>query len=57
MLSFLAQNLATILIGAAILAIVVLISLNLIKKKKNAKDAGCGCGCGGCPSASVCHKE
>ena len=37
MLAFLAENLATILIGLAILALVVLIAVKLIRDKKKGK--------------------
>jgi hypothetical protein len=57
MLGFIAQNLATILISAVLLAVVIWISAGLIKKKRSGKSAGCGCGCANCPSASACRKK
>ena len=57
MIAFLADNLATILISAALLAVVVLIAINLTKKKKKGGASGCGCGCESCPSASMCHRQ
>jgi len=56
MLQFLSDYLGTIVISAALLAIVALIVANMVKKKKSGKSVGCGCGCESCPSASVCHK-
>lgn len=56
MITFLIENLATILISAVILGVVALIVINLRKNKKNGKAVGCGCGCESCPSSSVCHK-
>ncbi len=54
MLAFLAENLATILIGLAILALVVLIAVKLIRDKKKGKSS-CGCGCENCPNSGHCH--
>lgn len=56
MITFLMQNLATILISGFLLAVVVLISAHLIRSKRSGKSVGCGCGCSECPSASLCHK-
>lgn len=57
MIAFIAGNLATILISAVLLAVVICITANMIKKKKSGKSIGCGCGCDSCPSGSVCHKQ
>ncbi|MBS6444611.1 MAG: FeoB-associated Cys-rich membrane protein [Ruminococcus sp.] len=54
MLEFLSNNLSTIVVGAILLGIVILV----IKSMRNDKKAGknsCGCGCSGCPNASICH--
>lgn len=55
MFTFIADNLANIVIIALLAGIVVWITLSLIKKKKSGKAVGCGCGCASCPSASLCH--
>jgi len=57
MISFLVENLATILISLALLAVIGLIIGNLFRKKRSGKAAGCGCGCSGCHSAAACHKD
>ncbi len=57
MIAFIAGNIANILISAVLLAVVVWISVSLIKKKKAGKSVGCSCGCGDCPSSSICHKH
>jgi hypothetical protein len=57
MIAFVIENLATILISAALLAIVIGIVARMVKKKKSGKSVSCSCGCDGCPSASVCHKQ
>lgn len=54
-MSFIVDNLGTILVSAGLLAIVILIIANLTKKKKTT--GSCGCGCSGCSLSSVCHKE
>jgi ABC-type proline/glycine betaine transport system permease subunit len=54
MLSFIAANLATILIGAVVFAILALIVVKLFRdRKKHA--SSCSGGCSGCPSAKQCH--
>ena len=51
MLEFLAANLSTILISIVLLAIVVLISIHLVREKKRGQSS-CGCAMhGSCHSA------
>lgn len=56
MIAFLLSNLANILIGGAILAAVIWIAADILKKRKKGTAAGCGNCCSGCPGASLCHK-
>jgi hypothetical protein len=56
MLSFLAANLATILIGFVVLAVLTLIVVKLIRDKKR-HVSSCSCGCTGCPGAKQCHPD
>ncbi|MEG1880590.1 MAG: FeoB-associated Cys-rich membrane protein [Oscillospiraceae bacterium] len=57
MLEFLMNNLSTIIVGAVILAIIILIIMKIRRDKKSGKTcAGCGCGCENCPSSSKCDK-
>lgn len=56
MAAFLAENLATIIIGAVVLAVVVLITVKMTKDRKKGKNS-CGCGCSGCPSSGMCHHK
>lgn len=51
MIAFLADNLATILISAVLLALFVLAVRHLRRKSAG---GGCGCGCSGCPHAGGC---
>ncbi len=54
MLEFLSANLATILVGVAVLAIVALIVYNMIRAHKKG-GSSCGSACAGCPNAGICH--
>ncbi len=54
MFEYLAHNLATILVGAAVLGILALATVKLIRDRRK---SSCGCGCGGCPGRSVCHRD
>lgn len=56
MISFLVDNLGTIIIGLVVLAVLALIVFKLIKDRRKGK-SGCGCGCQNCPSAGCCHKQ
>ena len=51
------QNLESIIAAAVLLAVLVLVSLYLIRCKKRGKHlcGGCGGACGGCPNAGACH--
>ncbi|NLN65810.1 MAG: FeoB-associated Cys-rich membrane protein [Clostridiaceae bacterium] len=59
MLTFIVENLANIIISAAILGIVVWISTGLIKKRKSGKSIGCSCShnCASCPSVTLCSQQ
>lgn len=56
MMTFIADNLATILISAVLLAVIGWISIDLIRKARRGRAIGCDCGCDSCPNASLCHK-
>jgi hypothetical protein len=55
MLTFLSQNIATILVGAVVLLVAALAVASLTRDKK--KGAGCGCGCDGCSAAKGCGEK
>lgn len=57
MLSFINENLATIIVGAVVAAIFAAVVINLVRDRKLKKNScGCGgCGCSGCPSAKNCR--
>ena len=54
MLTWLSQNIGTILICAAIIAVFALLIRSLIRDRKKGKSSCCG-GCAGCPNACYCH--
>lgn len=56
MLGFLAANWGSILIGAILAAVIVLIVVKLFRNKKKGKTS-CGCGCEQCLSSGMCHKK
>lgn len=56
MLTWVLENLATILIGLGLLCIVAVIVRGMIRDKKKGKSS-CGCNCANCAMGSVCHKE
>ncbi len=53
-MSFILENLASIIILAVVAAIVAAIVIKMIKDKKQGKSS-CGCGCSGCPNSGNCH--
>ena len=56
MLTWISENIATILICAALIAIVAAIIGSMLRNKKQGKSS-CGCGCAGCPMNGSCHSE
>lgn len=53
-MTFLINNIGTILTGAVLLIIVALVLRTMIRDKKTGK-GGCGGSCGGCSNACACH--
>ncbi len=56
MFAWIAENIGTILITAALVLIVALITRKLIKDKKKGKSS-CGCNCAHCAMAGSCHPQ
>lgn len=53
MIDFIIQNIGSILIGLAVLAVIALIIVRMVKDSKSGKSVGCGCeSCHG-----SCHKH
>ena len=53
-MTWLMNNLSTIIVCIVLIAVVVLIINKMIKDKKNGKSS-CGCGCSNCAMAGKCH--
>ncbi len=56
MFDFIINNLSTILVGAAVAAMLAGIAVKMYRDKKRGKSA-CGCNCANCPSAGMCHTK
>lgn len=56
MLTWILENMATILICAGFIAVIAAIIVRMVRNQKTGKSA-CGCGCTGCPMGGVCHTE
>ena len=56
MLTWLPENLAAIIICAALLAGVTAIIVSMVRSRKKGKSS-CGCGCTGCPMDGACHSK
>ncbi len=56
MLSWISQNIATIVICIVLLAIVAAIIAKLVKDRKKGKFS-CGCNCAHCAMAGSCHSK
>ncbi len=56
MLTWISENLATIIICTILTAIVEAIIFSLVRNKKKGKSS-CGCGCSTCPMNGTCHSK
>ena len=56
MLTWISENIATILICAALIAVVAAIIGSMLRNKKQGKSSY-GCGCADCPMNGSCHSE
>lgn len=56
MFAWISENIATILICAALIVIVAAIICGMVRSKKTGKSS-CGCGCADCPMSGACHPE
>lgn len=54
MITWLSQNIPTVIICTALLLIVVWIIFGMVKDKKKGKSS-CGGSCGSCPMSGKCH--
>lgn len=56
MLTWLAENLSTILVLAVLIGTVGLIVSHMVRSKKKGRSP-CGCNCGGCDLCDICHRS
>ena len=56
MFSWLLENLATMIIGIMLFALIVLITVRMVRNKRKGKSS-CGCGCSACPMEGACHRK
>ena len=56
MFNWLMQNIATILISIALMAVTALIIARLVRQKKQGKSC-CGCNCANCAMRGSCYSQ
>ncbi len=56
MFAWILGNMATIIICAVLIGIVVAIVVSMVKNKRRGKSS-CGCGCANCPMSGSCHQD
>lgn len=56
MLTWVSENIATIVICVVLLAIVAAIITGIVRDKKKGKSS-CGCGCANCQMSGSCHQK
>lgn len=54
MITWILENIATVIICMVLLAVVAAVIGGMIRDKKKGKSS-CGCGCGDCPMSGSCH--
>lgn len=55
MISFIAENWGTILVGIILLCIIFGVVRVMVRDKKKGKSLSCQGSCGCCPNGSLCH--
>ena len=56
MFQWIGENMGTIIVSVALIALVTGIVIRMRKDKKQRKSS-CGCNCGCCPMAGSCHRQ
>lgn len=54
MLTWIMENMATIIISAILLLVVAIVITSMVRGKRKGKSS-CGCGCAGCAMNGACH--
>ena len=55
-MTWLLNNISSIIVFAVLVAIIALITAHMIKNKKQGKTS-CGCGCADCAMKGTCHSK
>lgn len=53
MITWIMENMATIIVSAVLLLVVAAVIAGMVRGKRKGKSS-CGCGCAGCPAGSCC---
>ncbi len=56
LLSFIQDNIGSIIVGVIVVAIIVFAAWRVILDKKQGRSS-CGCSCSSCPNAGLCHAD
>ncbi len=56
MLTWIMENMATIIISAILIVMVTAVIASMIRSRRRGKSS-CGCGCAGCAMNGACHHE
>lgn len=56
MLTWLINNIATVIVGAVVLLLIASVIVYLVNQKKKGK-SGCGCGCSDCSACPGCSTK
>lgn len=56
MITWLMENMATIIISAVLVLVVAAAVASMVRGKRKGKSS-CGCGCAGCAMSGVCHPK
>ncbi len=54
MLTWLMENMATIIVSAVLVIVVAVVIVSMVRGKRKGRSS-CGCGCAGCTMNGVCH--
>lgn len=54
MLTWIMENMATIIISAVLIFVVAAVIASMVRSKRKGKSS-CGCGCAGCAMNGACH--
>lgn len=55
MLTWIMDNMATLIISVVLIIMVAAVVASMVRSKRKGKSS-CGCGCSGCAMSGVCHQ-